>query len=127
MAGGGLTYLLDAITAALETGRLCSHVIRTGPRPRPACGLGGVEPRLGGGPAMALELVLTQLIVALTILGVRNQLRGRRSLALKPGRRTHRFVLADRGVPPIIGVVRIVIRNPAPPIGRVIIGKSRKI
>src|ERR1700686_3546700 len=107
-------YLLDAISAALETGSLCSGVIRTGARRGPATRLGGVESRLGCGPAMALEFVLAQLFLALTIFGVRNQLRGRRSLALKPGRRTHRFVLADCGVPSIIIAVRIVVRNPAP-------------
>src|SRR6266851_9207071 len=125
-------WLLDGISSALEAGRLRSKIIRTLAGRPGACHLRRIEPRLAGGPAMALELVLALLLLGLAVLRVHNQRprrprAWRRSLALNLGRRTHRFVLADRGVPPIVDVVRIVVGNPVPPNGRVIQGQSRKI
>src|ERR1700678_4228857 len=104
--------LLDAVPAPLETGRLRPHVVRTpvGGRltrrqRRVESRLAGgatlcrltrrqrrVESRLAGGPLMALELVLSLLILALAILGIRDQVRSRRRRstrprALKTGRR----------------------------------------
>src|SRR6266404_1667790 len=123
--------LLDGISSALEAGRLRSKVVRTLAGRRP-CRLRGIEPRLAGRPAMALELVLALLLLGLAVLRVHDQRprcrrRRCRSLALNLGRLTHRFVLADRGVPPIVDVVRIVVGNPVPPNGRVVQGQSRKI
>src|SRR6267378_1750424 len=124
--------LLDGIPPALEAGRLRSKVIRTPARQRRARHLGRIEPRLAGRPAMALELVLPQLLLGLTVLRVHDQRPGyprrrRRSLALNLRGWTYRFVLANRRVPPIVDVIRIVVGNAFPPDGRVIERQSRNI
>src|SRR6202034_4771200 len=105
--------LLDAIPAAFETGRLCPHVvgpISGGGRGR---GLRRVESRLAGGPLVALELVLSLLILALAVLGVRDQLRCARprrrrpALTLKTGRRTHSLSLIDPALPGVGICIRL--------------------
>src|ERR1700676_4595133 len=124
--------LVDGISAGLEAGRLRPKIIRTLPGRRRAGHLRRIESRLADGPAMALELVLALLLLGLAVLRVRDQRprcprARRRSLALNLGGRTHRFVLADRGVPPIVDVVRVVVGNAAPPDRRVIQWQGRKI
>src|ERR1700678_502962 len=124
--------LLDAVPAPLETGRLRPHVVRTPVGGRLTRRQRRVESRLAGGPLMALELVLPLLILALPILGIGDQVRSRRrrsarARALKTGRRTHSLVLTDRGVPEVIGVIRVVVGNAVPIIRRVVQGQARKI
>src|ERR1700723_4472437 len=124
--------LLDAVPAPLETGRLRPHVVRTPVGGRLTRRQRRVESRLAGGPLMALELVLSLLILALGILGIRDQVRCRRrrstrTRALKTGRRTHSLVLTDRGVPEVVIVIRVVVGNTVPPICRVVQGQARKI
>src|SRR3984957_17663536 len=114
--------LLDAISPALETGGLGSNVIRAPARHVRPCRLRGGELGLAGGPAMALELILPQLLLTLAVLGIRDELRRarRRPFGLEPRRRTYRFVLIDRAIPAVISVVRVIIRNAVPPQSRVI-------
>src|ERR1700678_1785742 len=124
--------LLDAVPAPLETGRLRPHVVRTPVGGRLTRRQRRVESRLAGGPLMALELVLSLLILALAILGIRDQVRSRRrrstrTRALKTGRRTHSLVLTDRGVPEVVSIIRVVVGNTVPIIRRVVQGQARKI
>src|ERR1700688_3781846 len=114
--------LLDAVSPALETRGLGSNVIRAPARHVHPCRLRGVEPGLAGGPAMTLELILPQLLLTLTVLGIRDELRRtrRRPFGLEPRRRTYRFVLIDCAIPPVVSVVRVIIGNAVPPQSRVI-------
>src|SRR3984957_18537906 len=129
---------LDAVSAAFQTGGLRSEVVRPVAGRRPTPGLSRVKPRLRRGPAMAFELVLAQLLLALTVLRIGDEFRRPRSLAAGSGslaagliddfcRWRHSFVLTDSAVPDVVIVVGVIIRNAAPPIGRVVIGKRREI
>src|SRR5579863_596513 len=57
--------LSHAVTASLETGPLSPKIIGTPAGCRSAARLGRVEPGLRSGPAMALELILPLLLLAL--------------------------------------------------------------
>src|SRR6266404_1827987 len=65
--------LLDGISSALEAGRLRSKVVRTLAGRRRPCRLRGIESRLAGRPAIALELVLALLLLGLAVLRVHDQ------------------------------------------------------
>src|ERR1700728_3973351 len=125
--------LLDAIPAAFETSRLCPHVVRTISGGRRGRRLRRVESRLAGGPLVALELVLSLLILALAVLGVRDQLRCARprrrrpALTLKTGRRTHSLVFVVPALSDVVIAIRIVVGNAVPPIRRVVQRQARKI
>ena len=70
------------------------------------------------------------LLLALTVLWIRNRTGNSRRLqrlALNLRRRAHCFVVIDRAVPTVIGVVRIVVRYSIPPQRRVIQRQRCKI
>src|ERR1700674_4916807 len=74
--GSGPRALLDAVSAAFQTGGLGSEVVRPVAGRRPTPRLSRVKPRLRRGPAMAFELVLAQLLLALTVLRISDEFRG---------------------------------------------------
>src|SRR5579863_4311969 len=125
--------LSHAVAAPLETGPLSPKIIGTPARCRPAARLGRVEPGLPSGPAMALEFILPLLLLALPVLGIRDQLRGGRPPRLRlcrvhqSRRWAHGFILIHHTVPAIVGVVRIVVRSAVPPQRGVVQRQRRKI
>src|ERR1700722_9208697 len=124
--------LFDAVAAPFKARSLSPQVIGSMTGRRPAPRLSRIEACLTHRPAVTLEFILTRLLRGLTILRIGNQVRrGRRlrptTLILKPGWRGDRFILAHAGIPAVIRVVGVIVRNAAPPIRRVIIRKRCEI
>jgi hypothetical protein len=125
--------LFDAVAAPFQARSLSPQIVGSVARRCPAPRLSRIKAGLAHRPLMALEFILARLLLGLTVLRVGNQVRpSRRSpltaiLILKTGWRSNRFVLTHTGIPAVVGVIGVIVRNPAPPIGRVIIRQRCEI
>ena len=129
--------LFDAVAAPFKARSLSPQVVGSITGRRPAPRLSRIEAGLTHRPLMTLEFVLTRLFRGLTILRISNEIRGTRGLSgplrsnpaliRDPGWRGDRFILRHVGIPAVIGVVGVIVRNAYPIIGRVIIRQSREI
>jgi hypothetical protein len=123
-------HLPDAIASSVQAGGVCSHVIVALACAR-GCPLRGIESALRHRPTVALVFVVRLLVGGLPILRIRDNVRAHRSLGgrllLNFLRRRDGFVLTYGAVILIVGVIRVVVRNAAPPIGGVIERQRRKI
>src|SRR5580698_7377903 len=124
--------LFDAVAAPFKAGSLGPKVVGSIAGRRSAAGLSRVKAGLANRPAITLEFVLALLFLGLTILWVGNEVRrARRSwsatLSLQSGRRRDGLILAHAGIPAVVSVIGVIVRNAAPPIGGVVIGKRCEI
>jgi hypothetical protein len=125
-------FLLHAIAATIQTGRLSSHVIQAlSCRGCRRGALRGIEATLNCRPMVALVLILRLLRRSQSVFRISDNIRSSWFLCLGPIPRWWRWrddhILTHASVIPVVGVISVVVGNAAPPHRGVIPGGRSEI